>query len=61
MYKFFSTTVPEDMIHATPNPEVGGSEYADELRKISSKNNVRLDLHETKIALDDSTNVATDA
>ena len=55
MYKFFSTTVPEDMIHA--RPDARASQCADaEVRRISSKNNLRLNFYEPKFALDESTN-----
>jgi hypothetical protein len=56
VYKFFSNTVPKDMIHA--QPAAGTNGYADsEVHIITSKNNIRLD----KFALDESTNVTLGA
>ena len=55
VYKFFSNTVPKEMIHA--QPAAGANGYADEVHTITSKNNFRLD----KFALDESTNVTLGA
>jgi|EP01046_Picozoa_sp_COSAG06_P049225 hypothetical protein len=42
MFRFFSNSVPQELIHARPEEESVESEHAEEVRKLASQNNLRV-------------------